>query len=176
MHGIARFIPVVFWLSLSFFMNGCENSRMQRSPIFPLKPPRHGDIYVIAHRGAHNGIPENSIPAYQKAIDLGADFVEVDIRTSSDGHFISIHNSTVDAYVVAPVWRKFSPELVNMSHDADALVFVDEQDKSSWPQALAWGADGIQTDHPAALIEFLKQRKPGSPTQSIPRPLGPTRP
>ena len=35
---------------------------------------KHG-TYVIAHRGAHNGIPENSIPAYQKAIELGCDFV-----------------------------------------------------------------------------------------------------
>ena len=44
-----------------------------------------------------------------------------------------------------------------MSHDVDALVFVDEQDKNSWAQALEWGADGIQTDHPAELIAYLKQ-------------------
>ncbi len=33
--------------------------------------PRHGNTYVIAHRGAHVGIPENSLAAFQKAIDLG---------------------------------------------------------------------------------------------------------
>ncbi|MEZ5106560.1 MAG: glycerophosphodiester phosphodiesterase family protein [Draconibacterium sp.] len=55
--------------------------------------------YVIAHRGAHNGIPENSLPAYQKAIDLGCDFVEIDVRTTKDGKFVSVHNSTVDNYV-----------------------------------------------------------------------------
>ena len=43
----------------------------------PLNPPRHGGVYVIAHRGAHDdGIPENTLPAYKKAIELGADFVE----------------------------------------------------------------------------------------------------
>jgi glycerophosphoryl diester phosphodiesterase len=62
------------------------------------KAPGNG-IWVIAHRGAHNGIPENSLAAYQKAIDLGCDFVEIDVRTTKDGKFVSIHNSTVDEYV-----------------------------------------------------------------------------
>lgn len=56
-------------------------------------------IYVIAHRGAHQGIPENSLPAYQKAIELGCDFVEIDVRTTKDGQFISMHNASIDQYV-----------------------------------------------------------------------------
>lgn len=64
-----------------------------------LPKPRHGGVYVIAHRGAHNGIPENSLAAYQKAIDLGCDFVEIDVRTTKDGKFVSVHNSTIDEYV-----------------------------------------------------------------------------
>ena len=63
-----------------------------------LKEPKNG-VYVIAHRGAHNGIPENSLAAYRKAIDLGCDFVEIDVRTTKDGKFVSIHNSRVDEYV-----------------------------------------------------------------------------
>lgn len=63
-----------------------------------LKKPKNG-IYVIAHRGAHKGIPENSLAAYRKAIDLGCDFVEIDVRTTKDGKFVSIHNSSVDDYV-----------------------------------------------------------------------------
>jgi glycerophosphoryl diester phosphodiesterase len=55
-------------------------------------------IYVVAHRGAHNGIPENSLAAYRKAIDIGCGFVEIDILTTKDGRFVSIHNSTVDEY------------------------------------------------------------------------------
>jgi glycerophosphoryl diester phosphodiesterase len=55
-------------------------------------------VYVVAHRGAHNGIPENSLAAYRKAIELGCDFVEIDVRTTKDGKFVSIHNSTVDKY------------------------------------------------------------------------------
>jgi glycerophosphoryl diester phosphodiesterase len=64
-----------------------------------LPPPKNGNTYVIAHRGAHEGIPENSLPAYQKAIDLGCDFIEIDIRTTRDKQFVSVHNSSINAYV-----------------------------------------------------------------------------
>lgn len=62
--------------------------------------PRNSKTYVIAHRGAHVGIPENSIPAIQKAIELGCDFVEIDTRLTKDGQIVSVHNSSVDEYVV----------------------------------------------------------------------------
>lgn len=68
-------------------MSGCQ-----------MKEPEN-TVYVIAHRGAHKGIPENSIAAYQKAIDLGCDFVEIDVRTTKDGKFVSIHNPNIDKYV-----------------------------------------------------------------------------
>jgi glycerophosphoryl diester phosphodiesterase len=64
----------------------------------PLRKAKNG-LYVVAHRGAHIGIPENSLPAYQKAIDLGCDFIEIDVRTTKDGKFVSMHNPTVDEYV-----------------------------------------------------------------------------
>lgn len=64
----------------------------------PLAPPRHGGVYVVAHRGAHAGIPENTLAAYRKAIELGCDFVEIDVRTTKDGQLVSVHNATIDAY------------------------------------------------------------------------------
>ncbi|MDZ7608074.1 MAG: glycerophosphodiester phosphodiesterase family protein [Cyclobacteriaceae bacterium] len=63
-----------------------------------LQFPEHGSVYVIAHRGVHSGIPENSISAYQEAIRIGCDFIEIDVRTTRDGQLISIHNSTIDEY------------------------------------------------------------------------------
>lgn len=72
--------------------------KMEATDYFP--KPRNGKVYVIAHRGAHVGIPENSLPAIQKAIDLGCDFVEIDTRLTKDGHIVSVHNASVDEYVV----------------------------------------------------------------------------
>ena len=64
-----------------------------------LPKPKNGNTYVVAHRGAHNGIPENTLAAYKKAIELGCDYVEIDVRRTKDGEFVSVHNSTIDAYV-----------------------------------------------------------------------------
>jgi glycerophosphoryl diester phosphodiesterase len=64
-----------------------------------LPESRHGGVYVVAHRGAHNGIPENTLAAYEAAIEMGVDFVEVDLRTTKDGYIVSIHNKQIDSYV-----------------------------------------------------------------------------
>jgi glycerophosphoryl diester phosphodiesterase len=67
-------------------------------PASPLAPPKHGGIYVVAHRGAHNGIPENTVAAYRAAAEMGVDFVEVDLRETKDGQIVSVHNAKVDDY------------------------------------------------------------------------------
>ena len=242
-----------------------------------LHPPRHG-IYVMAHRGAHQGIPENTLAAYKKAIELGADFVEIDVRTAKDGAFVSVHNDSLEAYtggkvsakvkdltlaelkavdigsrvgpewkderiptfdeivevckgkigiyldlkeapvaplierikaagmekqvlwyanldeqkqvqklcpecmpmpdpgpianldavlaikpkVVASVYDALSKEFVDRCHSAGAIVIVDENGIQSWDDMLAWGTDGIQTDHPEELIARLKDAKAAS--------------
>ncbi len=51
---------------------------------------------VIAHRGASGLFPENTLLAFQKAIELGADALEFDVRVTEDGIPVVIHDSTVD--------------------------------------------------------------------------------
>jgi glycerophosphoryl diester phosphodiesterase len=250
-------------------------SALAESGVLP--PPNQGGVYVIAHRGAHHGVPENTLAAYRKAIALGADFVEVDLRATKDQQIVSVHNRDIDAYtqgakgnvadmtlaelkaldigsrvapawkteripawdeiiqlcqgkigfyidlkaapvahvldglkqydmqtraawyadfkeldelrricpeaipmpdpapnapaaplverlnppVVAPTWKKLSADYVQRWHAAGVLVFVDEDwsdAHASWEKALAWGADGIQTNQPAALIAYLRAR------------------
>jgi glycerophosphoryl diester phosphodiesterase len=53
-------------------------------------------ITVIAHRGEHINHAENSIAAVQSAAALGADFAELDVRTTSDGKLVLMHDQTVD--------------------------------------------------------------------------------
>jgi glycerophosphoryl diester phosphodiesterase len=53
-------------------------------------------ILTSAHRGEHLQHPENSLPAIQAAIDAGVDYVELDVRTSSDGYLVLMHDPTVD--------------------------------------------------------------------------------
>jgi glycerophosphoryl diester phosphodiesterase len=53
-------------------------------------------IVVIAHRGEHRAHPENTLPAFQAAIDAGADYFELDVRTTSDGRLVLMHDAKVD--------------------------------------------------------------------------------
>lgn len=51
----------------------------------------------ISHRGAHDTLPENSIPAFEMAIELGADAVELDVHATSDGAVVVHHDPVLYA-------------------------------------------------------------------------------
>ena len=51
---------------------------------------------VIAHRGDSAHFPENTLPSFDRAIELGADAIEFDLRVSRDGEVVIIHDPTVD--------------------------------------------------------------------------------
>jgi glycerophosphoryl diester phosphodiesterase len=51
---------------------------------------------VIAHRGASAYAPENTLAAFNLALDMGADGVELDVSLSKDGVPIVLHDDTVD--------------------------------------------------------------------------------
>ena len=53
-------------------------------------------ILRIAHRGASGYEPENSLQAFQKAIDLGVDGVELDVHLSANNQLVVIHDETID--------------------------------------------------------------------------------
>ena len=51
---------------------------------------------VLAHRGANKVAPQNTLPAFQKAIDFNADGLETDVHLCMDGHIVICHNYTID--------------------------------------------------------------------------------
>jgi len=55
-----------------------------------------GKVLIIAHRGASAYEPENTLRSVKKALELGADMVEVDVRASRDGHMVVMHDAVVD--------------------------------------------------------------------------------
>ena len=267
---------ILAWMTPSYAgsANGFDRSYVSNpwyAAGFPA--PRNGEWYVIAHRGAHDdGTPENSLAAIQRAIELGCDFVEIDVRETRDHVIVAVHDATVEAYVkghsgrindytlaelrrmgltpptleeilmmcagrigiyidlkedLAPeiaaallryhmedraVW--YIPisnlpaimevkalgchpmpdpggvtaiqDIIDMvhplvlasdiehlergsfaaiSHAGGAMVFADDslggaadEMVAEWDQMLMWGVDGIQTDHPGMLIEYLRNR------------------
>ncbi|MCS7113323.1 MAG: glycerophosphodiester phosphodiesterase [Nitrososphaerota archaeon] len=51
---------------------------------------------VVAHRGASGYEPENTLRAFRRAIDMGADMIEADVRLSKDGIPVVIHDESLD--------------------------------------------------------------------------------
>lgn len=53
-------------------------------------------VLVIAHRGASGSAPENTLAAFRKAREIGADMIELDVHLSRDGEVMVIHDDAVD--------------------------------------------------------------------------------
>lgn len=49
---------------------------------------------VTAHRGNSSEFPENSLPAFQSGMELGADWIELDLFLTKDGQLVVIHDVT----------------------------------------------------------------------------------
>lgn len=54
------------------------------------------DFTIIGHRGAAGYEPENTLLSFEKAINIGVDWIEFDLHRSADGHLVVIHDDTVD--------------------------------------------------------------------------------
>ena len=53
-------------------------------------------LWKVAHRGASAELPENTLSAFERAIELGADVIEADVRLTKDGKPLILHDATLD--------------------------------------------------------------------------------
>ncbi|KAA9021614.1 glycerophosphodiester phosphodiesterase [Niallia endozanthoxylica] len=66
---------------------------------FAFVPKSVGEVrkmFTIAHRGASGYAPENTIMAFDKAVDMKADYIEIDVQRSKDGKLVIIHDTKVN--------------------------------------------------------------------------------
>lgn len=82
---LSQSLVLIFILLLIYY----GSYLLLRGPI-PARP------LAIAHRGDSAHQPESTLAAFQSAIDAGADWLEMDVQMSSDGHLVVIHDTTVD--------------------------------------------------------------------------------
>ena len=52
--------------------------------------------WIIAHRGASGYAPENTLAAFERAVALGAQFIETDLHLTRDARFVAIHDKTLE--------------------------------------------------------------------------------
>lgn len=63
-------------------------------------------VEIWAHRGASAHAPENTIAAFGRAVEAGADGIEFDVQLSSDGHPVVIHDETLGRTTNGEGWVK----------------------------------------------------------------------
>ena len=82
--------------------------------------------WVIAHRGASADERENTLPAFERAIAVGADFVELDVQASADGTLVVFHDLDLDRLTPlrGPLRRRSYAEL--REHGIPTLAQVVE--------------------------------------------------
>src|SRR5258708_7628292 len=70
-------------------------------------------IWTIAHRGASGHAPENTMAAFRRAVELGAQFIETDLQITRDARVIAIHDLTLDRTTdgQGPVYQKTFKEI-----------------------------------------------------------------
>ena len=66
------------------------------APAGAKKPAGDVPVLNIGHRGASGYAPEHTLPAYDLALKMGADFIERDLQLTRDGVLVALHDETLD--------------------------------------------------------------------------------
>jgi glycerophosphoryl diester phosphodiesterase len=96
-------------------------------------------VFVVAHRGFARGVPENTLSAFRKAIDIGADMIELDVQETRDGVVVVLHDR----------------DLMRLARDPRAIADLTYADARRIQLGSAIAATGGEVDHIATLSEAI---------------------
>src|ERR671938_442670 len=68
----------------------------ERLPLRRRLEQERGRVWVVGHRGAMGHCPENTLASFERGLELGADWIEVDVHLSRDGALVVIHDETLE--------------------------------------------------------------------------------
>jgi glycerophosphoryl diester phosphodiesterase len=116
-------------------------------------------MLVIGHRGASRAHPENTLEAFQGAIDQGADGIELDVRRTADGALALSHDDTLaDGRVVVELQEAELPAgmpILARALDVCRPLSVVNIEIKNWPD----DQDFDPTEQVAAdVVELLAAR------------------
>lgn len=113
-------------------------------------------MQIIGHRGARFEAPENTVPGFRYAIDLGLTAVEFDIRMTSDSHLVVIHDATVN--------RTTNGQGRVSSYTLEAIQALDARSTfPDWPEPCGVPTFGQVLDVVDVLPELLVEVKSDTP-------------
>lgn len=53
-------------------------------------------MWIIGHRGASGVAPENTLAAFRRAVEMGAEYIETDLQLSRDARLVALHDDTLE--------------------------------------------------------------------------------
>lgn len=122
---------------------------------------------IVAHRGASAQLPENTMEAYRRAVELGADAIELDVHLTQDGQLAVIHDETLDrttdgsgpvAAQTMDVLRRFDAGFNFADADGEFPFRGKGMTIPTLPEVLAWLPEGI------GLVVEIKAREAADAT------------
>lgn len=97
----------------------------------------HPGPLPLAHRGGAKGYPENSMPAFQRAVDLGYRYLETDVHSTADGVLVAFHDRTLDRVTThsGPIARLPYSQVAKARIDGAEPIPLLEDILGAWPDA-----------------------------------------
>ncbi|KAI5071024.1 hypothetical protein GOP47_0014023 [Adiantum capillus-veneris] len=93
--SMASFQPIFYWFAF-WFCCCLASVRARPHPCEVRLSIQTVRAFNVAHRGANGELPEETAPAYLRAIEEGTDFIETDILSTKDGVLICFHDVTLN--------------------------------------------------------------------------------
>jgi len=90
-------------LFILLFTYGCMQQQPSTQSTEPAPEPvplPENDFLIIAHRGASAYTTGNTLAAYEMAVQMGADYIEIDLQMTKDGKLVALHDSVVTLHDV----------------------------------------------------------------------------
>jgi glycerophosphoryl diester phosphodiesterase len=131
-------------------------------------------MYVIAHRGASEHEVDNSVAAFERAIDEGADFIETDIHRTADGVLVCAHDPMFNGKVISR--SNFSElegiasleKLTQLAKGRTRLdIELKEEGYESDVVAQLRGSDAVVTSFSGDALARVKEADPAMKTGLI---------
>lgn len=126
---------------------------------------------VTAHRGASVAYPENTMPAFEAAVELGADWIELDVQQTADGQIVVMHDSNLrrTTGVNRNIWETTYAELTELDAGAwfspefagtpiptleEVLIFAQDQDVRL---NIELKPTGHESDFEKTVVDLVRQ-------------------
>ena len=130
---------------------------------------------IEGHRGARGYVPENTIPSFKKALEQGADTLELDVVITKDGKVVVSHEAWFSSLISLdkdsnriPADKQRENKIYNMTYDEVKLFDVGSIGQKDFPQQEKMKvAKPLLKDVFTEIAKFVKANKLAAPRYNV---------